>query len=237
MGEPALADEKKIYHLPQYGRPGWHAVEGDALPIGANYLNLADNLCDPSHVSFVHTTTLGNAASEDIPVDYKATDTGVLVWRWILDGPPIPLFAKYGAFKGNVDRWHYYDYIAPCIAVIDFGSAEAGATVDLDDRSKGLRIFSCHFLTPVDEHSCLDHWLFVRNFALDDAEVDERMRGDFRMAFNEDKDILEKIEQTERAGTDVKRIRLAIDAAPIRMRRHVEQLIERETDNRATTAA
>jgi phenylpropionate dioxygenase-like ring-hydroxylating dioxygenase large terminal subunit len=229
MGEPALADATKIYNLPRYGLAGWRAVEGDALRIDANYLNLADNLCDPAHVSFVHTTTLGNAASEDIPVEHKSTDSGVLVWRWIPNAPPIPLFAKYGNFKGNVDRWHYYDYIAPCIAIIDFGSADAGATVDLDDRSKGMQIFACHFLTPVDDHSCIDHWLFVRNFALDDAEVDERMRDDFRVAFNEDKDILEKIESVERAGTDIKRIRLGIDAAPVRMRRHVEQLIEQET--------
>jgi len=34
----------------------------------------------------------------------------VLVWRWIRNAPPIPLFAKYGNFAGNVDRWHYYDY-------------------------------------------------------------------------------------------------------------------------------
>lgn len=237
MGEPTLADAEGIYNLPQYGLSGWRAVEGDALYIDANYLNLADNLCDPAHVSFVHTTTLGNAASEDIPVEHKSTASGVLVWRWIPDAPPIPLFAKYGNFNGNVDRWHYYDYIAPCIAIIDFGSADAGITVDLNDRSKGMQIFACHFLTPLDSHSCLDHWLFVRNFALDDAAVDERMRGDFRVAFNEDKEILEKIEQVERTGIGIKRLRLGIDAAPIRMRRHVEQLIEREATDPALSGA
>ena len=30
-------------------------VFGDALHNQSNYLNLADNLCDPSHVSFVHS--------------------------------------------------------------------------------------------------------------------------------------------------------------------------------------
>ncbi len=234
MGDPAHADAATIYDLPQYDTPGWRATEGDALRIDANYLNLADNLCDPSHVSFVHTTTLGNAASEDIPVEHKVTDTGVLVWRWILNGPAIPLFAKYGTFTGAVDRWHYYDYIAPCIAVIDFGTADAGAIVDLDDRSKGMRIFACHFITPVDAHSCIDHWLFVRNFHIEDSEVDERLRSDFRVAFDEDKEILEKIEQVERAAPDIKRVRLGIDAAPQRMRRAIERMIAAESARQET---
>jgi phenylpropionate dioxygenase-like ring-hydroxylating dioxygenase large terminal subunit len=235
MGDPDLADPESIFGLPAYGTPGWRSTEGDALAIGTNYLNLADNLCDPSHVSFVHKTTLGNAASENIPVEYKDTGAGVLVWRWILDAPPIPLFAKYGRFPGNVDRWHYYDYRAPCIAIIDFGTADAGAIVDIDDRSKGMRIFACHFISPVDDHRCIDHWLFVRNFALDDTEMDARLISDFRTAFDEDKVILEQIEAVEQSSPAIKRIRLAIDAAPMRMRRAVERMSD-EVDRQSVVS-
>lgn len=223
-GDPDRADPALIYDLPQYDQPDWHAAHGDALRIEANYLNLADNLCDPAHVSFVHLSTLGNSASEEIPVEHTFSDNGVLVWRWIKDGPPIPLFAKYGNFRGNVDRWHYYDYVAPCSAVIDFGSADAHAISDPEERDGGLRIFACHFITPVDDHTCIDHWLHVRNFAIDDTDVDQRLHADFRIAFNEDKEILERIEAVERARPDAKRIRLGIDAAPQRMRRIVERM-------------
>jgi vanillate O-demethylase monooxygenase subunit len=236
-GDPARADPASIYDLPQYHQPNWHAAHGDALPIGSNYLNLADNLCDPAHVSFVHLSTLGNSASEEIPVEHTFGDRGVLVWRWIRNAPPIPIFAKYGNFPGNVDRWHYYDYLAPSIAVIDFGSAEAGAIVDPEARDAGLRIFACHFITPVDEHHCIDHWLHVRNFALGDADVDQRLHADFRIAFNEDKDILERIEAVEQARPDFKRIRLGIDAAPQRMRRIVERMTAAEGEARAVGLA
>lgn len=224
-GEPERADASRIYDLPQFGASGWHAAEGDALRIETNYLNLADNLCDPAHVSFVHLSTLGNSASEDIPVEHTFDERGVLVWRWIRNAPPIPLFAKYGNFSGHVDRWHYYDYVAPSIAVIDFGSADAGAIADPEDRGKGLRIFACHFITPVDANVCIDHWLHVRNFALDDSDVDQRLHADFRVAFNEDKEILERIEQVAQARPDARTIRLAIDAAPQRMRRIVERMV------------
>ncbi len=224
-GDPDRADPAQIYDLPQYNQPGWHAAHGDALRIEANYLNLADNLCDPAHVSFVHLSTLGNSSSEEIPVEHTVSDSGVLVWRWIKDAPPIPLFAKYGNFRGNVDRWHYYDYVAPCSAVIDFGSADAHTIRNPEDRDRGLRIFACHFITPVDDHSCIDHWLHVRNFAADDADVDQRLHADFRIAFNEDKEILERIEAVERAKPNARRIRLGIDAAPQRMRRIVERMV------------
>jgi vanillate O-demethylase monooxygenase subunit len=227
-GDPELADPSLIFDLPQYHEPNWRAAEGDALRIGTNYLNLADNLCDPAHVSFVHLSTLGNAASEEIPVEYTFDDRSVLVWRWIRNAPPIPLFAKYGNFRGHVDRWHYYHYAAPCIAVIDFGSADAGAIVDPADRDAGMRIFACHFITPVDDHVCIDHWLHVRNFELQDAELDYRLHQDFRVAFNEDKDILERIEKVAQARPNAKSVRIAIDAAPQRMRRIVEQIAASE---------
>lgn len=236
-GDPALADPAQIYDLPQYGQPNWHAAHGDALQIGTNYLNLADNLCDPAHVSFVHLSTLGNAASEEIPVEHTVNDRGVLVWRWIKDAAPIPIFAKYGNFAGNVDRWHYYDYLAPSIAVIDFGSADAGAIADPEQRDAGMRIFACHFITPVDDHHCIDHWLHVRNFALEDADVDQRLHDDFRIAFNEDKDILERIEQADQARPGFKRIRLGIDVAPQRMRRIVERMVDAEAAPRVAVPA
>ena len=236
-GDPTRADPALIYDLPQYHQPDWHAAHGDALSIGTNYLNLADNLCDPAHVSFVHLSTLGNSASEEIPVEHTFGERGVLVWRWIRNAPPIPIFAKYGNFRGNVDRWHYYDYLAPSIAVIDFGSAEAGAIANPEERDAGLRIFACHFITPVDDHLCIDHWLHVRNFALGDTDVDQRLHADFRIAFNEDKEILERIEQVERARPDFKRIRLGIDAAPQRMRRIVERMAAAEAEPRAAGLA
>ena len=229
-GERERADPSLIYDLAQFGAPDWHAAHGEALRIEANYLNLADNLCDPAHVSFVHLSTLGNSASEEIPVEHSFGDEGVLVWRWIKDAPPIPLFAKYGNFRGHVDRWHYYYFTAPCIAVIDFGSAEAGVIVDPEARGGGLRIFACHFITPVDEHVCIDHWLHVRNFALRDADVDQRLHADFRIAFNEDKEILERIEEMEQARPNFRRIRLGIDAAPQRMRRIVERMAAADAD-------
>lgn len=227
MGDPALADPAKVFDLPQYHDPAWSAVEGDALEIGTHYLNLADNLCDPAHVSFVHLTTLGNAASEDVPVQSKEEAGKVLTWRWIIDAPPIPLFAKYGNFKGNVDRWHYYHYYAPSIAVIDFGTADTGTGAPEGNRDNCIQIYACHFITPVDEHTCIDHWMHVKNFQADE-QVNAALSADFRTAFNEDKLILEAIQRNEEQYAPQRTIKIAIDASPLRMRRMVDGLKSKE---------
>lgn len=229
MGDPALADASQIFDLPQYYDPAWSAVEGDALAIEANYLSLADNLCDPSHVSFVHLSTLGNAQSENIPVHFEVhpEQRKVLTWRWVLDAPAIPLFQKFGNFTGNVDRWHFYHYYAPSIAVIDFGSALAGTGAPEGRRDNCIQIYACHFITPVDENRSIDHWLHVKNFHADDA-TNQALSAQFRIAFQEDKEILEAIEINERRMADRRPIRLAIDGSPIRMRKMVSDMIAAE---------
>ena len=225
MGDPSLARTDDVFDLPQYHDAGWSVAEGDALEIEANYLSLADNLCDPAHVSFVHLSTLGNAASEDIPVQHEEHRDKLVTWRWILDAPPIPLFAKFGNFKGNVDRWHYYHYYAPSIAIIDFGSAETGTGAPEGRRDDCIQIFACHFITPVDQHTSVDHWLHVKNFQAS-QETNESLSAEFRVAFAEDKAILEAIERNERALPGRKTIKIAIDAAPRRMRKLVERMSE-----------
>lgn len=223
MGDPALADVTKVFDLPQYHDPAWSSVEGDALRIEANYLSLADNLCDPAHVSFVHLSTLGNAASENIPVHHEEQPGKIVTWRWIIDAAPIPLFAKYGNFKGNVDRWHYYHYHAPSIAIIDFGSADTGTGAPEGNRDNCMQIFACHFMTPVDENTSIDHWLHVKNFTASE-ETNKALSADFRTAFAEDKAILEAIQISENKFPARKTIKIAIDAAPRRMRRMVERM-------------
>jgi phenylpropionate dioxygenase-like ring-hydroxylating dioxygenase large terminal subunit len=228
MGDPPLADPSLVYDLPQYHDPRWSAVEGDALRIDCHYLSLADNLCDPAHVNFVHLSTLGNAEGEDVPVQSeKVDDRRLVTWRWIIDSPAIPLFQKFGKFAGNVDRWHYYHYTAPSIAVIDFGSALTGTGAPEGSRDNCIQIYACHFITPVDADTCVDHWLFVKNFATDEA-TSKAMVEQFRIAFDEDKTILEAIHRNEKAMHGRRPVRLAIDASPIRMRRMVETMIEAE---------
>jgi len=229
MGEPEKADPSLVFDLPQLNDSGWHAHQGDALHLKANYLNVAENLVDPAHVSFVHPTTLGNAASENVPVHVDTNGEVLVAWRWIRNAEPVGFFKNFGNFKGNVDRWHYYYLHLPSIAVIDFGSADAGLDLPESERDKGVRIFALHFLTPVNKHYTIDRWMHIRNAAVGDHEASEQMDNMFRIAFNEDKEILEAIEEQEKIEQKRKPIRLAIDKGPIVYRKRIRDLVEQES--------
>lgn len=228
MGDPDLADTSKIFDLPEFSQAGWHAHQGEALHIKANYLNVAENLVDPAHVSFVHPTTLGSAASEDVPVHVSTAHDVISAWRWIKDAPPVGFFQKFGGFSGNVDRWHYYDLHLPSTAVIDFGSVDVAAQCGEDDRDQGVRIFAMHFVTPVRDDYTIDHWMHLRNTSLGDQDASAEMDALFKIAFAEDKAILEAVHDAEQQPQRRKPIRIAIDKAPTVYRKRIRDLIAEE---------
>ena len=228
-GDPAIAAKTPVYDLPQYHDPAWGVAHGDALEVDANYLSLADNLCDPAHVSFVHGSTLGSAAGEEIPIYSKREGDKVLTWRWTLESDPVPFFQTFGNFEGKVDRWQYYHLYAPSTAIIDFGSADAGTGAPEGNRDDCIQVYSCHFLTPVDERTTIDYWLHVRNFDAGDPSVGERISDAFRVAFAEDKIVLQAIQKEEERLPDRRSVRIAIDAGANRLHKLIREMIDRES--------
>ena len=230
MGAAEKADPALVFDMAEFDDPRWKPHYGDALQLESNYLPVADNLCDPAHVSFVHPTTLGNPASEDVPIDCVREGRTVVTSRWIRDAPPVGFFKAFGNFQGNVDRWHYYYLHAPRVAVIDFGSAAAEDAIGEDERDRGVRLLALHFLTPVSETRTVDHWMHLRNIGLDDAYLGERMNEQFRLAFNEDKEILEAIQAREARPPARRPVKLAIDRGPNYLRRIINEMIAAESD-------
>ena len=229
MGDPNLADKNKIFAIPELSDSKWHAHLGGHLHIKAHYLNVAENLVDPAHVSFVHPTTLGNASSEDVPVHVSTSGEVISAWRWIRDSPPIGFFQEFGGFTRHVDRWHYYDLHLPSTAVIDFGSIDTEENCPEDERDRGVRVFALHFVTPVNENYTIDHWMHLRNAAVGDEEASSKMDGMFEIAFAEDKAILEAVHEEEQRPQGRKPIRIAIDKGPTVYRKRIRELVEAES--------
>lgn len=233
-GDPALADQAQLFdRLPQWAAsqqpdPGWGLNCGPYTHVNCNYQLLTENLVDPVHVSFVHKSSLGTALMADIPIETTQTDDALLVTRWTLDSPAAPILQRYGKWPGNVDRWQYYWLYPPSIAVVDFGSHLPGMAHTDAAREEGVRIYSCHFLTPETEGSTHYFWLQLRNFAQADLAVSQDITDQLIMAFNEDKAVLEAIQQAEADPRIETKVRLALDAGSVRLRRTVAQMIERE---------
>jgi vanillate O-demethylase monooxygenase subunit len=135
-----------------------------------------------------------------------------------------------------VDRWHYYQLHVPSIAVIDFGSADTADAIAEDDRDAGVRIFALHFMTPVTESYTIDRWMHLRNTAVESPEASERIDAMLRVAFAEDKEILEAIHLEEQAPRKRRPIRIAIDRGPMAYRKRINEMLERERTIDASVA-
>ena len=234
MGEQESANPDEIFTMPEFDDPSWHAHQGEALHLKSHYLNVAENLVDPAHVSFVHPTTLGSVSGEDVPVSVSTEDEVIVAWRWIKNSLPVGFFKEYGGFSGDVDRWHYYYLHLPCTAVIDFGSADSSLALKEDERDKGVRIFALHFITPVTADYSIDRWMHLRNKAVGDDAVSAKMDAMFKVAFNEDKEILEAIQLEEKKLPHRRPLRIAIDKGPMVYRKRIRELVEVEKNREET---
>lgn len=224
MGEPGKADPSDIPDLPEYRRDGWAAVHGDALDVTANYLLLCDNLCDPTHVNYVHPSTLGNPDEINAPVTHEETPWGVLTERLTVDSAPTGFIRAFGNHGGRVDMWQRYLMHVPSTAIIDFGGAAAGT----GGGERRVQVFSCHFMTPVEENRTIDRWVHVRDFGVDDPAVGEGISEQFRVAFAEDKEILEAIQEEEERHPRRSRTGLDLDASAGLFRRRIDRLVRAE---------
>ncbi|MCW5774027.1 MAG: aromatic ring-hydroxylating dioxygenase subunit alpha [Rhodospirillaceae bacterium] len=233
MGEAALADKTKLFRLPAYDAPGWTTNRGPYTYVRTAYQNITDNLLDPMHVSFVHLSTLGSPEMADIPVETEQDGDKVTVIRWTLDKPPVPIIRKLTGLDNNCDRWQYYNYYAPSVAITDFGSGPVGMGHGEADRDAAYRAYSCHFIAPETERSSHYFWMQVRNFAPGDAEISKLMTDQLIMAFSEDVAVLEAIQAAEDEHPPRPPVKLVIDNGPQRSRRIVERLIRAERQQQA----
>ncbi len=228
MGDPELADETSIPELPWLESADWVATPG-YLHLRANYQLLIDNLLDLTHVSYVHKGTIaGDPREASIPTKLEPLENGVKVGRLMLDIQPPPLFAKAGDIAGNVDRWQWVTWRAPTTVYLDVGCAPTGTGVPEGDRSAGITIWSTHLITPETETS--SHYLFcyARNFKLDDADMSRLLYEGSKATFQQDAEMLEAEQENLTGGSIEGLLDLGADAAQLRMRRLLAELIGRE---------
>ncbi len=230
MGDPERANPADCFYLEAYDDPERTVSVGKHVVVACNYQLLTDNLTDPAHVAFVHRSTLGTAAQEDIPVQVETQGDCVVVSRWTLDSPPAPIFTALAGMSGHVDRWQYYYLHCPSICIVDFGSCAVGAIQpgEKRDGKHAVQMYSCIFMTP--ETASTTHYFYwqSRNFALGDAPLSAKIVEQIEIAFDEDFTILEAQQRSMDRFPVTDRVKLAIDRAPTLQRRIVERLCAAE---------
>jgi phenylpropionate dioxygenase-like ring-hydroxylating dioxygenase large terminal subunit len=226
MGDAELADQSKIFDVKHWGDPSWGITRGDAMTVDCNYLYMTDNLLDPSHVAWVHPNSFGDAACESTPVEVKANETGVIASRWMRAVEVAPLYVPFIHFRGLCDRLQHYEVRFPSHALIKAVFVPSGAGgADAERNSSAFIMDSYNFLTPIDAEHTRYYWFQMRNVLPNDAQASRLMADSVRGAFEEDRVILNAVQQGF-ARTQTPHIDIAIDSAPLRFRRRLRQLID-----------
>jgi len=227
MGDPALADPATIVPTPWLDSPDWR-YQPDYLHYDTNYLLIADNLLDFSHLPFLHASSLGGSP------DYAAVlpqvellERGVRLTKWVMDTEPPAYSARFGAtdVNGKVDRWMFYDFVAPGILVMDSGMRAAGAS---DDAPGRIAFRGCQALTPETENSTHYFFAHCHDFGLDDPAVTAAIHGGILTAFEEDRQMISAQQRNLALDPGFRMMPLAVDGGLQQFRHAIDRLIKAE---------
>ncbi len=231
MGDPARADESLIPDWHWVEDEGWRTVKGNGgkpLPVDCNYQLVSDNLLDISHLSYVHTSSIGNGAIMDFPIKTERLNREIRMSRIVMDRPPAPFWGWAGKFKGNVDRWLVTSCEMPAFVVNDAGSVELGTDMRAGHRDHGVEMRVLNAPTPETDTTCHYFYAHARNFGLDDPDVQNAYLTQFTEVFLEDKFVLEGQQRMMNLKPGATEIDINSDAPSIAARRLLGELIDAE---------
>lgn len=237
MGDAGSADASLIPDTHYLDDPGWRGIPG-YLHYDANYLLIADNLLDFSHLSYVHEKTLGGGGRRYAEYTPKITRLarGVRVERWLIDDAPAPFLADLKSWPGNVDRWNIYDFVVPGVLLMDSGSAATGTGAPEGRRVDAAEFFGCQAVTP--ETNGSSHYFFQQshNFSLDDPAITRGLTDSVLAGFDEDRQIILAQQRSLDLRPDFPMLGLRMDSALGLFRRKLEQLIHAEQQSLAVVS-
>jgi phenylpropionate dioxygenase-like ring-hydroxylating dioxygenase large terminal subunit len=146
-----------------------------------------------------------------------------------------PFYKRTTGFKGRIDRWHTNNFTPPGFHVIENGSLPA----DAPDKSHALERKVLNLITPETTTSSHYFWGVVRQFRLDDQELDTIIRDGIVRTFDQDKAILEAQQRALGADPDnvAFPVSIRVDAGPIQGRKLLAAMIAREAAGRTERVA
>ena len=234
MGNPALADAASLPVIQHYDSAGWELIDGGYQHHPSNYLNIVENLMDPSHTTFVHRLTIGNPQASNEPVKTERTDDHIVAYKWLLNSQPSPMDKQIMDFQGgSVDRGQFFYYHVPSMSRVDIVTMPAGLEHTEENMSRGLRNNSYKFVVPETDSSTHFFWLHLRNYKVGDREWSDKMRNNLEKTFLEDREI-EMAMQRSQQELGVRQLAgLQIDRAPGTALRMIDKLIQAESQSQS----
>lgn len=224
LGEPEAADRSVLPPTVALDRTHWHVREGE-LTYEVDHELVNDNLCDLSHVTFVHAATFAQIGEDGWarqPVKITDLPRGMRFERWLADTPPPP----FGGLPERIDAWIAYDYVLPGVFEMMNSLHPVGTAQQLNfGPPTGLtplhRMASTQAVTPLAPGRT--RYRFTAAVGGDEpVERVELVMAVTQAAFAEDRRILEGQQRMVARSPDRALSATLHDRAPVRFRRLIE---------------
>lgn len=232
LGEPAHADPDLI---PQTFGPGdpEYLMAADFMDYEVNYQLINDNLCDLSHVAFVHGNTFARIAPADNWAQkpkFIDLERGVRIERWFEQVTPPP--SLQGVDK--VDIWNPYDFLFPGIFSMLTAIYPAGTAARFGNEAPGPDVepvyanFFFQAVTPLTERT--SRYFFASGVGAKWAHprIIEGMKQLAMAAFEEDKAMITAQSRNIERFPGRKMAGVVHDRGPNRLRQLIEKQLRAE---------
>jgi vanillate O-demethylase monooxygenase subunit len=194
MGDPGKAEPALIPEAVGLSDPQWVLGHGQ-MDYAAEARLICDNLCDFSHLSYVHAASFG--ANEDWATSRPKViplERGVRLERWMENQPRMA-----GRGEGLADVWQWYDFLVPGVLLMSsvalpVGSARRhGYQPPGPDRAlegEGIT-FTSQAVTPMTGKTARYFFSWGPRHDQGDADLRDTLMGVADMAFTEDRLMIE----------------------------------------------
>ena len=138
---------------------------------------------------------------------------------------PPPSYVKAAGFKGRVDRWQEFEWVAPSSVLQWTGAADVGTGAYEGKREGGFQFRLFHGLTPETETSCFYFWSCANGYRQNEPEATEQLYREIAPTFVEDKDMVEAQQARLTELGEQGLVNIVSDTNRVIMRRFIERLI------------
>ncbi|MEP7243676.1 MAG: aromatic ring-hydroxylating dioxygenase subunit alpha [Gammaproteobacteria bacterium] len=241
MGDPEKADTALIPPAAGLDAPEWLMKSGH-MDYQANYELINDNLCDFSHLAYVHEKTFGAGDDQFATTRPKISTLprGIRVERWTVNPPS----QEYDRRRPpSADMYLRYDYLAPGILLMYSAQLPAGSAQRADfgeprDEPHHAN-FTSQAVTPTSETASRYFfcWGPRSSEALATPQLVDDMFSLAGRAFEEDRKMIEAQQRNLLLSLDDPPLFISHDRGPSLMRQVLRKLIEEERGSRTPSPA
>jgi phenylpropionate dioxygenase-like ring-hydroxylating dioxygenase large terminal subunit len=232
MGDESTADEALIPPTVGLEDPAY-SLRWGRLDYQANHLLIHENLCDFSHIAYVHENSFGGGDDQIAKTRPRITTLarGIRVERWSLNAPGRDSFGV----PAGLDRWLRYDYLVPGVLLMRSENHPVGTAARFDNGEPKSEPVHANFTSQAvtaltaDTSRYFFSWGPRASEAAANPELPNIMLELASRAFEEDRRIIEAQQRNLKLRADPDPLIIGHDRGPSLFRAVMDRLIEAET--------